>query len=108
VNVGLQSMSYPDPNNFLDYCPGEPQAAFVAYQDDKTKAICDQARQTVDDKKRKGLFYAYQNRLNASSPFMPIMQPPAILVGSCALTGIAPNGIWNLDVAKIGENASKC
>ena len=71
-------------------------------------ALCDKASATVDDKKRAGLMIAYQNKLNASGPFMPIMQPPAILVASCGMTGIEPNAIWNLDVAKISENRKDC
>ena len=51
---------------------------------------------------------AYQNKMNATGPFMPIMQPPAILVASCGMTGIEPNAIWNLDVAKISENRKGC
>ena len=33
VNVGLQNMNYPDPNNFLvDYCPNGAQARFLSYR----------------------------------------------------------------------------
>jgi peptide/nickel transport system substrate-binding protein len=103
VNIGLQSMNYPDPNNYLDYCPGGPQAVFVAYTDPVTLKICNLARATMDDKKRAAYMIEYQDRLNASCPYMPIMQPPAILVGSAQLTGVVPNGVWNIDVAKVGE-----
>jgi peptide/nickel transport system substrate-binding protein len=109
VNVGLQNMNYPDPNNFLvDYCPNGAQANFVAYQDASMSALCAKASSTVNDKARAGLMIAYQNKMNATGPFMPIMQPPAILVASCGMTGIEPNAIWNLDVAKIGENRKGC
>jgi peptide/nickel transport system substrate-binding protein len=101
VNIGLQSMSYPDPANYLQYCPGQPQAGYVAYVDPITTKICTLAQTTVSDKKRAAYFIEYQDRLNASGPYMPIMLPPAILVGSANLTGIASNGIWNIDVAKV-------
>jgi peptide/nickel transport system substrate-binding protein len=109
VNVGLQNMNYPDPNNFLvDYCPGGAQAVFVSYQDPAMTALCQKAASTVDDKKRAALMIAYQNKINAGGPYVPIMQPPAILVGTCSLTGVEPNAIWNLDVARIGENKAQC
>ena len=103
VNIGLQSMAYPDPNNYLDYCPGGPQAGYVNYQDATTKKICDEARVTMDDKKRAALMIEYQNRLNTSGPFIPIMQPPAVFIASAQLTNVYPNGIWNIDVARVGE-----
>jgi peptide/nickel transport system substrate-binding protein len=103
VNVGLQSMAYPDPNNYLDYCPGKPQAILVNYQDAVTTKLCDLARTTMDDKKRAAYMTEYQDRLNASGPFIPIMQPPAVFVASHQLTNVYPNGIWNIDVARVGE-----
>jgi peptide/nickel transport system substrate-binding protein len=109
VNVGLQNMNYPDPNNFLvDYCPNGAQARFVSYVDASMTALCDKASTTVDDKQRAALMIAYQNKMNATGPFVPIMQPPAILVASCGMTGVEPNAIWNLDVARIGENKKNC
>jgi peptide/nickel transport system substrate-binding protein len=108
VNTGLQSMNYPDPNNFLvDYCPGGSQARFLAYQDPVMTELCNRASSTVDDKKRSALLIQYQNRVNRVGPYIPIMQPPAILVASCALTGVEPNAIWNLDVARIGFSSGK-
>jgi peptide/nickel transport system substrate-binding protein len=110
VNVGLQNINYPDPNNFLvDYCPGGAQARFLAYQDATMSSLCARASSTVDDRKRKPLLLQYQNRVNQVGPYMPIMQPPAIVVASCPLTGIEPNGIWNLDLAKVSFiNGRKC
>ena len=44
VNVGLQNMNYPDPNNFLvDYCPNGAQAKFVSYVDASMTALCEKA-----------------------------------------------------------------
>ena len=103
VNIGLQSMSYPDPNNYLDYAPDGPQAGYVAWVDPVALAIATQARTTIDDKKRAALFVKYQQRINTVGPFMPIMQPPVVLVGSPRLTGLVRNGIWVIDVARVGE-----
>jgi peptide/nickel transport system substrate-binding protein len=102
VNVGLQSINYPDPANYLAYCPGQPQAGYVAFVDPVSTKICSLAQTTMDDKKRAAYYQELQLRWNTSGPYMPIMQPPAVLVGSANLTGLAVNGIWNVDVAKIG------
>jgi peptide/nickel transport system substrate-binding protein len=102
VNIGLQSINYPDPANYLAYCPGQPQAGYVDYVDPVSTKICNLAATTMGDKKRAAYYTELQLHWNTSGPYMPIMQPPAVLVGSANLTGLAVNGIWNVDVAKIG------
>lgn len=106
VNIGLQSITYPDPANYLQYCPGQPQAGYVAYVDPVATKICNLAATTMDDKKRAAYFIELQDHWNTSGPYMPIIQPPAILVASANLTGVQPNGVWNLDVAKIGAKGA--
>jgi peptide/nickel transport system substrate-binding protein len=102
VNVGLQSITYPDPANYLSYCPGQPQAGYVAFVDPVSTKICNLAATTMEDKRRAAYYTELQLRWNANGPYMPIIQPPAVLVGSSNLSGIQVNGVWNLDVAKIG------
>ena len=104
VNIGLPSLSYPDPNNYLAYAPNGVQALFFGYTNDPVAtALADQAQKTIDDTKRAALFVKYQQRLNAVSAFTPIMQPAEALVASARLTNIVRNGIWYVDLARVGE-----
>lgn len=103
VIVGLQSMDYPDPDYYLtQYCPGEPQAQYLAYADPTATKICKLGESATSPTLRAKYSAEYENRLNAVGPYVPIMQPPDVRVASSNLTGIDTSPIWDIDLTRIG------
>jgi peptide/nickel transport system substrate-binding protein len=103
VIIGLQSMDYPDPQDYVtQYCPGEPQAGYVGYVNATAAKICTLAEVTTSDSLRAKYMAEYERQLDADSPYIPIMQPPDVRVATANLTGINTNPIWAIDLTKIG------
>jgi len=105
VNVGLISMTYPDPNAYLAFAPDGNQAAFISFQDATASSLAARAQATIDDAKRAALFTQFQDRLNQVSGLIPTFQPAAVLVASPKLTNVVRNGIWYIDLAAVSEKA---
>jgi len=57
---------------------------------------------TVDTAQRDTVYQQFQQFLNASGPFIPLVQPPSNIVTATSVTGAAYNPIWTVDLGVIG------
>ena len=96
---------FPDPSNYLAFAPGGligKRANWPATAAPAINAVATQAAATADTAQRDALYQQFQQGLNASGPFIPLVQPPSNVVTATSVTGAAYNPIWTVDVGTIG------
>ncbi len=96
---------YADPNDYLVFLPGGSVSSrmdWPASANPQLVALGKRAGSTSNNALRAKLFTSIQKQLNASSPYIPMLQPAQAIVGSKNLTGVALNPSWLLSVAEIG------
>jgi peptide/nickel transport system substrate-binding protein len=96
---------FPDPSNYLAFAPGGligKRANWPATAAPAINAVATQAGATADTAQRDALYQQFQQGLNASGPFIPLVQPPSNVVTATSVTGAAYNPIWTVDVGTIG------
>jgi len=97
---------YPDPSDYLAFLPGNLvglRAGWKAGADPALTALGDQAASTTGDAARTAIYGQIQTSLNASGPFIPLVQPSRNTVTAGSLTGVVYNPVWTLDVAAVGS-----
>ncbi|MGW4639696.1 ABC transporter substrate-binding protein [Sphaerisporangium sp. NPDC004334] len=96
---------YPDPTDYLAFLPGKTVGLRAGWKDGADKdlsALGDKAASTVGDDTRKQLYTDIQNKLNASGPFIPLIQPSQNIVTAASVTGLQFHPVWTVDVAALG------
>jgi peptide/nickel transport system substrate-binding protein len=96
---------YPDPSDYLAFLPGKLvglRAGWKAGADKELEAAGDKAATTLGDDARKQAYADIQTKLNASGPFVPLIQPSQNIVTAASVTGLAYNPVWTVDVASLG------
>ncbi|MEO3812738.1 ABC transporter substrate-binding protein [Sphaerisporangium sp. B11E5] len=96
---------YPDPTDYLVFLPGKTvglRAGWKAGADKELEAIGDKAATTIGDDARKPLYADIQARLNATGPFVPLIQPSQNIVTAPSVTGLQFHPVWTVDVAALG------
>lgn len=96
---------YSDPNDYLVFLPGgsvSTRMDWPASADPGLVALGKRAGSTSNNTVRAQLFTEIQKQLDASSPYIPLLQPGEAIVGSSNLTGLALNPSWLLSVAEVG------
>jgi peptide/nickel transport system substrate-binding protein len=96
---------FPDPSNYLAFAPGGligKRANWPATAAPAINAVATQAGATADTAQRDALYQQFQQSLNASGPFIPLVQPPSNVVTATSVTGATYNPIWTVDVGTIG------
>jgi len=96
---------FPDPSNYLAFAPGGligKRANWPATAAPAINAVATQAGATADMAQRDVLYQQFQQGLNASGPFIPLVQPPSNVVTATSVTGATYNPIWTVDVGTIG------
>ncbi|MEU8271190.1 ABC transporter substrate-binding protein [Sphaerisporangium sp. NPDC049002] len=96
---------YPDPSDYLAFLPGKTvglRAGWKAGADKELEAAGDKAATTIGDDARKQMYVDIQNTLNASGPFVPLVQPSQNIVTAASVTGLAFHPVWTVDVAALG------
>ncbi|MDN3025859.1 ABC transporter substrate-binding protein [Streptomyces sp. S.PB5] len=97
---------YPDPSDYLVFLPGNLvglRAGWKAGADPELTALGEKAATTIGDDARKALYEQIQTKLNASGPFVPLLQPSRHTVTAASVTGVTYNPVWTLDVAAVGS-----
>lgn len=94
---------YPDPSNYLTFAPGGPVASRANWTPGEQPAVDAAARAAAaaTGTRREAAFRTFQRELNRSGPFIPLVQPPRNIASTTALTELALNPIWTLDVARV-------
>ena len=95
---------YPDPSDYLVFLPGATvgqRAKWAKGADPALEALGAQAQQTTDNGAREKLYRQIQERLNESSPFMPLIQPAQLLVSVKSVSNVHSNALWELDLGDV-------
>jgi peptide/nickel transport system substrate-binding protein len=96
---------FPDPSDYLNFAPGKEvglRAGWTAADAPAIAALATQAASTVGKAARQAIFEKFQNDLNASGPFQPLLQTAQVTVATKGLTDVQANGLWLLDLRSIG------
>jgi peptide/nickel transport system substrate-binding protein len=96
---------FPDPSNYLAFAPGGligKRANWPATAAPDIDKAATTAASVADFAQRGTLYQQFQEGLNASGPFIPLVQPPTNIVTAKTVTGAAYNPIWTVDVSAIG------
>lgn len=96
---------FPDPSNYLAFAPGGligKRANWPATAAPDIDTLATSAGTTTDTAARGTLYQRFQQGLNASGPFIPLLQPPSNIVTATTVTGAGYNPIWTVDVGTIG------
>lgn len=97
---------YPDAADYLAFGPGGTiglRANWKADADADIASIAEKASTTSDPAQRKDLFVQFQQKLNESGPFVPLVQPATNIVTARTVTGAAYNPVWTIDLAALGK-----
>jgi peptide/nickel transport system substrate-binding protein len=95
---------FPDPSDYLNFLPGALvglRAGWVKGADPSLETLGAQAASTTTAA-RAALYQQIQTSMNKSSPFMPLIQPAQILVGSESLKNLQSNALWLVDLSELG------
>ncbi|MBB2910329.1 peptide/nickel transport system substrate-binding protein [Streptosporangium becharense] len=96
---------YPDPSDYLAFLPGKLvglRAGWKAGSDRALEAAGDKAALTLGDEARRQAYVDIQNKLNASGPFVTLIQPSQNIVTAPSVTGLEFHPVWTVDVADLG------
>jgi peptide/nickel transport system substrate-binding protein len=94
---------YPDPADYLVFTPGQLVGLRANWQkgaDPELEDLAKQAAATIGDE-RAPLYQDLQRKLNETSPFVPLMQPPSNLVAAKGVEGLTFNPTWTVDLAAL-------
>ncbi|MEU4701124.1 ABC transporter substrate-binding protein [Nonomuraea dietziae] len=96
---------YPDPSDYLAFLPGKLVGLRAGWKDGADKAVSaagDKAATTIGDEARKAAYADVQTKLNASGPFIPLIQPSQNIVTAASVTGLEYHPVWTVDLADLG------
>ncbi|WP_433425186.1 ABC transporter substrate-binding protein [Microtetraspora malaysiensis] len=96
---------FPDPSNYLSFLPGKLvglRAGWKADSDKELEAAGEKAAAAVTDDDRKQAYTDVQTKLNASGPFIPLIQPGQNIVTAGSVTGLQYHPVWTINVADLG------
>lgn len=96
---------WPDSSNYSqNFGPGKKvglRAGWAASAAPEITKLINAVAIESDPKKRAAQYRQFQLDLNANSPFIPLIQSPAILVSTKSVIGIATNPIWKVNLTEL-------
>jgi peptide/nickel transport system substrate-binding protein len=101
--LSLWGPDYPDPADYLTFAPGQLVGLRVGWKAGDSPAIEQLAAKlltTTDAKQRQALYQQFQNDLNASGPYFPLMQPTQVFVSTSDLNAVF-NAEYQIDVTQV-------
>ena len=99
--LSLWGPDYPDPADYLAFMPGELVGLRVGWakgSDATLERLAARARVTTRDPARAPLYRQIQQRLNASGPYFPLIQPTQVFAATSDLRGAVFNALYQVDV----------
>jgi peptide/nickel transport system substrate-binding protein len=102
--LSLWGPDYPDPADYLTFAPGQLVGLRVGWNKGDAPAIektAAAAAVETDPTKRKALFQQFQQQLNASGPYFPLMQPTQVFVATSDLKNAVFNAVYAVDVTQV-------
>ena len=103
VGLWYWGPDFPDASNYLVFSPGELvglRSGWAEGADPAVTAASDAARTATGDA-RDAAYTAWQEALNASGPFVPLLQPAQNVVTAPSVTSVTTNPVWTVDLALI-------
>lgn len=97
---------YPDPSDYLVFGPGNVvglRAGWAAGADATVTKVADAAAVGGTNDERKAQFQEFQKALNASGPFIPLLQPGNNIASKPSITNVVYNAVWTIDIAALGS-----
>jgi peptide/nickel transport system substrate-binding protein len=102
--LSLWGPDYPDPADYLAFAPGQLVGLRAGWTNGTSPAIektAAAAAVATDPTKRKALFQTFQQQLNQSGPYFPLMQPTQVFVATSDLKNAVYNAVYSVDVTKV-------
>jgi peptide/nickel transport system substrate-binding protein len=96
---------YPDPSDYLAFAPGRLvglRAGWSAAEDPAVVALTNKAASATGVAARQAAFEQWQTALNQSGPFIPLLQPAEVVVGTKGIKNLQANGLWLVDLRNLG------
>jgi peptide/nickel transport system substrate-binding protein len=96
---------FPDPSDYLNFLPGALvglRAGWAKGADPSLESMGTTAAGTTGKAARQSLYQQIQRSMNTASPFMPLIQPAQILIGSKSLKNLQSNALWLVDLSELG------
>ncbi|MBO2447727.1 ABC transporter substrate-binding protein [Actinomadura barringtoniae] len=96
---------YPDPSDYLVFLPGKSVGTRVGWKTGADKDVenaGEKAATAVGDDARRQAYTDMQTKLNASGPFIPLIQPSQNIVAAASVTGLQYHPVWTIDIADLG------
>ncbi|MEV4175730.1 ABC transporter substrate-binding protein [Nonomuraea sp. NPDC049709] len=96
---------YPDPSDYLAFLPGKTVGLRAGWKEGAAKEIeaaGEKAAAAIGDDARTAAYVDVQTKLNASGPFIPLIQPGQNIVTAASVTGLEYHPVWTVDVADLG------
>lgn len=96
---------YPDPSDYLQFGPGKLvglRAGWTAAEAPGVVSLMNQAAAATSVPARQAAFEKFQEALNQSGPFIPLIQPAEVLVGTTGIKNLQANGVWLVDLRNLG------
>jgi peptide/nickel transport system substrate-binding protein len=97
---------YPDPSDYLVFTPGNVvglRSGWTATADASISKLASAAEAGGTDSQRESQFQALQKALNASGPFIPLLQPGNNIAYKSTVTNVVYNAVWTIDIAALGS-----
>ncbi len=95
---------YPDPSDYLTFAPGNLVGLRAGWTKSEAPSVAALAAKaaTVTGSARDAAFQAYQRALNQVGPFVPLIQPAEVVVGTKGIKNLTSNGLWLVDLRNLG------
>lgn len=94
---------FPDASNYLVFSPGELVGLRSGWAADAnaTASELGAAAKAATGDDRASAYTAWQQELNASGPFVPLLQPAQNVVTATSIESVTTNPVWTVDLALI-------
>jgi peptide/nickel transport system substrate-binding protein len=102
--LSLWGPDYPDPADYLAFAPGNLVGLRAGWQKGSMPSIdsiAAKALVTASGPKRKALYQQFQEALNASGPYFPLIQPTQVFVATTDLKNAVYNAVYSIDVTQV-------
>ena len=100
---------YADPQDYLAFAPGHLvglragwPASDSAAGGPAVTAIANQAATTTGVSARQAVFEKFQNAMNKYGPFIPLIQPAEVIVGTKNIKNLQANAVWLVNIRNLG------
>lgn len=95
---------YPDPADYLVFTPGDvvgKRAGWAADVNPAISALVTKAKDARSTEDRQAAYEGLQGDMNATGPFIPLLQPAKNVATAKSISSIQENPVWTIDLASI-------